>query len=113
MSAEYELGQVIASRELAFTAPDGTQRPVLLEVGLPCRDPEGPDWYCPYRITGHPGVVDRVTAIFGVDSLQALQLALTRLPGELRELSELNESNDAAGLTFLGGTDLMLGGEGS
>ncbi|MEV7359393.1 hypothetical protein [Kitasatospora sp. NPDC091276] len=113
MSAEYGLGQVIANRELAFAAPDGTQSPVLLEIGLPRRDPEGPDWYCPYRITGHPGVVDRVTAIFGVDSLQALQLALTRLPGELRELSELSESNDAAGLTFLGGTDLMLGGEGS
>ncbi|MFD7597433.1 DUF6968 family protein [Kitasatospora sp. NPDC059812] len=107
MSAEYELGQVIASRELVLTAPDGTQSPVLLEVGLPCRDPEGPDWYCPCRITGHPGVGDRVTAIFGVDSLQALQLALTRFPGELSGL------NDAAGLTFLGGRDLMLGGEGS
>ncbi|MFF3069456.1 DUF6968 family protein [Kitasatospora sp. NPDC057904] len=104
MSAEYELGQVIARRELVFTAPDGTQAPVLVAVGAPCRDPEGPDWYCPYRITGHPGVADRVTAIFGVDSVQALQLALARLPDEL---------SDAAGLTFLGGTDLMLGGDGS
>ncbi|MEW1655655.1 MULTISPECIES: DUF6968 family protein [unclassified Streptomyces] len=99
MCAEYELGQVIASRELVFTAPDGTQLPVLLEVGVPCRDPEGTDWYCPCRITGYPGVVDRVTAIFGVDSLQALQCALTRFPAEL---------NGVEGLTFLGETDLML-----
>ncbi|MFB7122079.1 DUF6968 family protein [Kitasatospora sp. NPDC056273] len=104
MSTEYELGRAVASRELVFTAPDGTRVPVLVEVGVPSRDPEGPDWYCPYRITGHPGIADRVTAIFGVDSLQALQLALTCLPDEL---------SDAAGLTFLGGTDLMLGSGGS
>ncbi|MEU8514630.1 hypothetical protein AB0C76_23985 [Kitasatospora sp. NPDC048722] len=77
---------------------------MLLAVGVPCRDPEGPDWSCPYRITGHPGVADRVTAIVGVDPVQALQLALARPPHEL---------NDAAGLTFLGGTELMPGGHGS
>ncbi|MGW5115256.1 DUF6968 family protein [Streptomyces noursei] len=104
MNAEYELGQVIASRELVFSTLDGTRFPVLLEVGAPCRDPEGPDWYCPCRITGYPGVTDRVTAIFGVDSLQALHCALIRFPAEL---------NGAAGLTFLGEPDLMLGEQGS
>ncbi|MFF2076779.1 DUF6968 family protein [Kitasatospora sp. NPDC058162] len=102
MSPEHDLGHVIATRELDYTAPDGTQRPVLLELGAPRRDPHGPDWCCPYRITGHPDVSERVVEIFGVDPLQALHLALARFPAEL---------NTAAGLTFLGGTDLMLGGE--
>ncbi|MEU4115379.1 hypothetical protein AB0F71_12895 [Kitasatospora sp. NPDC028055] len=100
MSTAHDIGQVIAHRELLYTAPDGTRSPVLLELGAPRRDPQGPDWSCPCRITGHPDISDRVTEIFGVDPLQALQLALARFPAEL---------NGATGLTFLGGTDLMLG----
>ncbi|MFE6055246.1 hypothetical protein ACFQ6N_31235 [Kitasatospora sp. NPDC056446] len=37
MSPEHDIGQVIANRELVYTAPDGTRRPVLLELGAPRR----------------------------------------------------------------------------
>ncbi|MZD05798.1 hypothetical protein GTW43_11975 [Streptomyces sp. SID5785] len=97
-----ELGQVIARRELTSTAADGSTHPVVLEVGMPVQVPaEGGDWYCPCRISGRAGSVERVTAIWGVDSWQALLLALSLFPAELGY-------GRAPELSWNGGADLAL-----
>ncbi|MGY0489411.1 DUF6968 family protein [Streptomyces sp. WG-D5] len=99
------MGQVIARRELTSTAADGTTHPVVLELGLPVQAPDaGGDWYCPCRITGRKGNIDRVTAIWSVDSWQALVLALSRFPAELG-YGRVPE------LSFQGETDLRLWAE--
>jgi len=76
-----DLGQVIAERRLRDE--DQPEREVWVRVGLPCVSPEGPhgDYVCPYQISGAGD--EKVRYAVGVDSLQALELALLVLPSEL------------------------------
>jgi hypothetical protein len=66
-----KLGIVIARRDLAKGR--STKPSVTVQIGRPRRDPDGPDWLCPYRILG--GEDDSVRAAYGVDAVQALHLA--------------------------------------
>ncbi len=79
----FELGEVIAERELEFVPDQGEAQAVTVRLGRPVPDPRAPDrsWCCPYQILGTGR--DRVFAIFGVDALQALLLALHTIPVEL------------------------------
>jgi len=80
---EFELGEVIAEREVLFTPDEGEPHVIIVRLGRPRPDPSAPkhSWCCPYQILGIGR--DRVLAIFGVDAMQALVLALHTVPGEL------------------------------
>jgi len=65
-------GRRIAHRRYTWRPPVGRPRAVVLEIGTPVRCAR--DWGCRVRITGLPGKLDR--PIYGVDAVQALELAL-------------------------------------
>lgn len=77
--------RVLASRELQG-GDEG--RTVTVALGFPERDPQGPDWMCPFHITGLDKTI--ASAGYGVDTLQALIVALERIRIEL----------EGTGLTF-------------
>jgi uncharacterized protein DUF6968 len=82
----FELGEPLASRTLRFQTNSGRPIDVTVTVGRPVPDPDAryEDWLCPYQLRG---VGDgAVRAVFGVDAMQALILALHTLPTELRAL---------------------------
>jgi hypothetical protein len=59
---------------------DGHRRLIRVSVGTPRRHPKLA-WYCPIRISG---LDDKGARIFGVDSWQALTLALRYVEAKLR-----------------------------
>ena len=82
----FNLGEVIAERCLTFRADAGWSREVWVRLGRPVADPseENGAWLCPYQIAGLSR--DRVMAIFGIDAMQALVLAIHTIPAELAAL---------------------------
>ena len=71
-SRQDQLGQVIASRRFRIGRSD--RRFAELRIGLPVAD--GRDAFCPVQLVGVGA--EKVQRVYGVDSVQALQLA-TRL----------------------------------
>ncbi|MFT3770785.1 MAG: hypothetical protein QM820_35630 [Minicystis sp.] len=67
------LASPIAERRLTVVGePD---REIIIRVGKPRRDPDpSGDWMCPYVVEGLPGARRRYA--HGIDSLQALQMAI-------------------------------------
>ncbi len=82
----FELGEVIAERRLEFRANAGWSRDVWVRFGKPQVEAssERGRWFCPYQIAGLNS--DRVVAIFGIDSMQAVVLAMHTIPAELAAL---------------------------
>jgi hypothetical protein len=81
-----ELGDVIAERKLVFR--DGRRRrAVRIRIGCPVRGPaEADPWACPVAVDGLP--FGDVRAIYGVDSLQSLLLAVLFLVRTLPVLAK-------------------------
>jgi len=73
---EHELGTVIARREFDCGAIK-----ITLEIGAPYPVDDGGTWFCPLRITGLDS--SRVRRVGGVDSMQALVLALASAAADL------------------------------
>jgi hypothetical protein len=93
--------EVIAEREFDL-AHGGTEQVVLLRIGKPVPDPEpGGDWACPIQLIGLDD--DSVQLAYGVDSLQAVLLAI-QLAGVLLERGP----HAGEKLSWLGQTDLGL-----
>ena len=71
------VGDVIAERSFELTRPRRRVSRVVVRFGRPVQEP-GPDatapWFCPISMSG--GGIDLFWAIAGIDSLQALVLAL-------------------------------------
>jgi hypothetical protein len=81
--SEFDLAEVIAERALTFQADAGWLREVRVSIGRPISglsDENGP-CLCPYQVAGLNR--DRVIAIFGLDAMQALLLAIHTIPAEL------------------------------
>jgi hypothetical protein len=103
MARTYELGEVIAVRQVDAVATDGSRTEVVLKLGKPMPDPlPGGDWCCPHQIVGLGD--ERVAATFGVDSLQALLLAVYSVRLRLTERAE----GASVALDWLGQPDLGL-----
>jgi hypothetical protein len=66
-------GRCIARRVYHSRIKQGRARKVTVEIGTPAAIPSS-DWGCRVRIKGLSSPVDRT--VFGVDSMQALSLAL-------------------------------------
>jgi hypothetical protein len=83
----FELGDVIATRKVRFKGADGTLVDVSVSLGKPVPDPRDPQRtrMCPYQIRGIGD--ERIRAIFGIDTMQALILALHILPTELAAIA--------------------------
>jgi len=69
----------IAVREMICLLPDGSELKARAAVGRPY-DTGGGDWACPVELTGLYG---RHPDVYGVDSVQALCLALSFLRTQL------------------------------
>ncbi|WP_188197672.1 DUF6968 family protein [Nonomuraea sp. SYSU D8015] len=85
MTVTYELGEVVAERQLEAVAEDGARTPVTVRFGRPRPDALSTtgDWCCPHQILGLGE--EGVGASFGVDSLQALLLSVYKVRLELGE----------------------------
>lgn len=81
---KYELGEVIAKRRLNVPGQPDLAIWVILGTPRPFPDASRGDYYCPYQITGIGD--EKVRHAAGVDSLQALELALHILPTMLDSL---------------------------
>jgi hypothetical protein len=81
-----ELGQVLAERLLRVLGRPDLE--VRVRLGVPRSFPDDPlnNYYCPYQVTGIGDAKVRYAG--GVDSLQALELALHLLPTELDRLRQ-------------------------
>ncbi len=84
MRIKYELGDVVAKRRLRVTGQPDLEVWVILGTPRPFPDAPHGDYYCPYQIKGIGD--EKVRHAGGVDSLQALELALHILPTELDRL---------------------------
>ncbi|MEU4740984.1 hypothetical protein AB0G02_11045 [Actinosynnema sp. NPDC023658] len=95
---------VVAERRLEAVSPDGVRTPVVVSVGRPGPDPLSAhdDWRCPFRVTGLGDEV--VGAAFGVDSLQALLLAVHKVRLELAARA----GAESVALDWLGHPELGL-----
>jgi hypothetical protein len=66
-----KLGRVVGERVLTY-GPKGRQR-IIVRVGTPRQD-DSRTWLCAFQISGPRG--SRIHAAYGVDAIQALQVAL-------------------------------------
>jgi hypothetical protein len=83
----FALEDILAPRTLRFEPGHRPAIDITVTLGRPLVDPEHAEraWMCPFQITGIGD--ERVRAIFGIDALQALLLALHILPAQLRALA--------------------------
>jgi hypothetical protein len=80
--------EVIAVRRLSWE--DEPTREVLVSIGRPVETPgvQG-EFYCPIRTTGL-GNDEIVTEVFGIDALQAMELALRYIRSRLININAKN-----------------------
>ncbi|MBM9502133.1 hypothetical protein JWG44_17890 [Leptospira sp. 201903071] len=100
MREKFKLGTVIAKRELDLSQGK-TKQKVIVKIGKPKpSEDKKMDWYCPFQIQGLG--LDEIKVSFGIDSIQALQLAMEMIGSILRlhyqrinpgKLTWLNEEN--------------------
>ena len=86
--ARYLVTEVAAERQLEFVAGDGRVHQVSVRIGRPRRDRRhsNGDWVCPYDIGGVSGRYRRWA--YGIDGMQALNLAYHIIPAELTRLAK-------------------------
>lgn len=100
------VGELIATRTLMLPQDTGATAEIAILLGKPRQLPNHKDYFCPYQITGAGD--GKVRHACGIDSFQALHLALSILGVELEVLNkELGgklrwECDDAGGLGFPG-----------
>jgi hypothetical protein len=101
---KHELGTVIARRDY-FSARNESATPIVeLEIGMPAKSPHADDEYmCSFRLKA-PGS-ERTETVYGMDELQALQLALGYAEAKLKALSSSADLH----LHWVGGKDGDLG----
>jgi len=80
------MSEPVAKRELVGVNPDGERYAITVTVGLPypLNDVNG-DWRCSVSVAP---LTHRTVEIAGIDSLQALSLAISYAHFELRNLVE-------------------------
>lgn len=79
------VGQVIATRTIRNK---DSGEAWLVKIGLPQRFTDSTDFYCPVQITPISQEDGKVLYSAGIDSVQALQLAMKLLGGMLLRLNE-------------------------
>jgi hypothetical protein len=83
-----QMTEVIAARRLSWKGEQNHE--VLVTIGKPAETPGGTgEFYCPIQTTGL-GDDEFVTAIFGVDGFQAIELALRFVGWRLADINAKN-----------------------
>src|SRR5690348_4995247 len=100
METDY-MGEPLASRRLDLHSPTG-KKEILVCIGKPCQFTDGDGFYCPIQVKGLGS--EKVQRIGGVDSMQALQLAIKVLSARFASL----ETNLLSALRWNGEQDLGL-----
>ena len=96
----YPMTEVIARREYDLQTPSGQVKVVAI-LGKPAPMPDfQTDWYCPWVIEAPDRRLEHDAA--GVDSLQALLLAVSALRSDLQQVGRRGK------LTYLEGEDLGI-----
>lgn len=92
----YPMTDVIASREYEFVTGERTV-PIRVDIGRPSPNPDGPQgWYCPWTIERDGQ--SRSSFTVGMDSLQALMLALSGLRASLQRIASVGKLTSIGGL---------------
>jgi|GEM_PF-4498589 len=101
---KHELGTIIARRDYFSAGTEGSTPVAAIEIDAPAKSSAADGEYmCSFRIESFGS--ERCQTIYGVDELQALQLALGQVEAELLRLS----SSKGLGLHWVGGEDGDLG----
>ena len=80
------VGELIATRTLVLHRDNGSNSEINVLLGKPRQLPDHEDYFCPYQIKGAGD--EKVRYSCGVDSFQALHLALSTLGVELEVLNK-------------------------
>ena len=80
------LGEIIATRMLHLVDERGHKRPVSVFIGKPEPAEDASGYKCPYQVIGIGSQETQLAR--GVDSIQALQSAITLAGASLRRLNE-------------------------
>jgi Domain of unknown function (DUF6968) len=83
---EFQLGEVIATRQLDLIENDGTRSVVLVRLGAPMRFPDSSDFYAPFQITGLGA--ETILCVGGIDAFQAIQEVMSVIGAKLFALNE-------------------------
>jgi hypothetical protein len=78
-----DVGQVIASR---LIRDESTAITYLVKIGVPQRFSDSQDFYCPFQIASGRNI-EKVSYTAGIDSVQALQLAMKAVGGTLARMN--------------------------
>jgi len=101
MTRDIPLGDVIATRELAFTHNEGGTDKVMVSIGRPiCVDHAQQEWWCPYLIKSKSFEI-KFRAVGG-DSMQALILGVQIISAQLHALARDYKGS----FSYLGSRDL-------
>jgi hypothetical protein len=82
----YDVGEIVAERKLNLLNSDGPPLEVLALLNKPNQLPDHCDYYCPYQIKGVGD--ERARYSCGIDTFQALQLAIRTIGVELEVLNK-------------------------
>ncbi|WP_420829672.1 DUF6968 family protein [Polyangium aurulentum] len=94
--------RVVAERVLDFRQSEESKaQRIRVRIGAPQR--QGKDWSVVYEIRG-PGRRREKREVWGVDSVQALHMAMANVPVDVRGI----EVSTGGKVTFLGGEELMF-----
>jgi hypothetical protein len=92
------VGEIVASRKLTLVRENEPKESIEVLMGKPQQTPGHDDYYCPYQIKGMGR--NKVMAIHGIDSFQAMQLALNTIGVELAVINR-----DSGGKLFWEGDE--------
>jgi hypothetical protein len=100
---DFDLGEIIATRNFRFVDVDDNERSVSVLVGKPQPSNDSPEYQCPFQVIGIGGQTTQIAR--GYDSIQALQAALILISANLNYLNnELSRK-----LSWAGGRSGELG----
>src|SRR5690349_121199 len=94
------IGEIIAERQYHFDAAPGANLEITSRLGSPREHPDRRRWYCPYEIAGITHGKPRLA--LGRDSLEAIQVALLNVLGEVYMFSRFDVAPGSSGECFLG-----------
>ena len=78
---------IIAVRHLEFVTAEGAREMFTISIMLPVLAEEGNDYYCAHKIESQS--INKIFKIFGIDSVQALDLSLKGVTPYLEHLEKV------------------------
>lgn len=87
-----EIDVVVASREMQVCFEGGRTETFVVRVGMPYEYGDGFDWCCPYEIG--PESSRNLRGIFGIDAIQALELAMNIIKVETEHWEKFRVDED-------------------